>query len=84
MSNEEREMWETQIRLLKEIKEELMKLNDDYEIEDETITNYIETHQEEIYNAYCESHPENITSNTEYEDIPDDFIVEYAMNKLGE
>ena len=84
MSNEEKEMWETQLRLLQEIREELRNMDKPIEIEDEAIEDYIETHQEEIYNAYCESHPERITSDTEYEDIPEDYIVEYAINKLGE
>lgn len=77
MSNEEREAWLKEISLIKEAREILQKDNEEY-----LVNKYIEENQEEIYNKYCETFPERITSDFEYEDIPDEWIIDYAKDRI--
>lgn len=81
LSKEEKEMYENQIKAISEATEILKDANEEYY---NSINNYIENRREEIYNAYCESNPELINSDTDFEDIPDDYIVEYIKGKLDE
>ena len=77
MSDEERQAWLKQVNLISEATNILKSYNEEY-----LVNKYIEEHREEIYNKYCEIFPERITSDFEYEDIDDDWIIEYARERI--
>lgn len=75
MTEEEKEAWLKQIDLIKDTTEILKQDNEEY-----LINKYVDEHEEEIYNAYCESRPVN--SDFEFEDIDDEWIIEYAKDRI--
>ena len=77
MSYEEKEAWEKQILLLKGAREILEKDNEEY-----LINKYVDEHEEEIYNKYCETFPERVNSDFEFEDIDADWIIEFAKDRI--
>lgn len=77
MTEAERRTWLKQVSLLGEATNILKKDNDEY-----FITKYVDEHEEEIYNAYCETFPERVNSDFEFEDIDDEWIIEFAKGRI--
>lgn len=77
MTEAERRAWLKQVSLLGEATNILKKDNDEY-----FITKYVDEHEEEIYNAYCETFPERVNSDFEFEDIDDEWIIEFAKDRI--
>ena len=77
MTEAERRAWLKQVSLLGEATNILKKDNDEY-----FITKYVYEHEEEIYNAYCETFPERVNSDFEFEDIDDEWIIEFAKDRI--